>query len=91
MRQYRWEPLQTARDGCEGSDQGSAFPALGQLTGSPQMSEYGQHPPMIVRRRQELELREDAGDVGLYRLRGEKERVADRLVRIVCEMSVHPR
>jgi len=36
---------------------------------------------MVVRRRQELELRVDVGDVGLDRLRGQEQAIGDRLVR----------
>jgi len=45
------------------------------------MGQDGEDPAMIVGRRQELELREDVGDVGFDRLRSEDERITDRLVR----------
>ncbi len=45
------------------------------------MGEDSEDPAVVVRRGQQLKLGEDVRDVGLDRLRGEEERVADRLVR----------
>src|SRR3954468_8013019 len=54
--------------------------SLGRLSAS-EMGEDREHAAMIVGRRYQLELREDAGDVGLDRLGGQEEALADRLVR----------
>jgi hypothetical protein len=46
-----------------------------------QVGEYREHPPVIVGGRQQLELREDGGDVGLERLPGHRQPISDCLVR----------
>src|SRR6478735_2782907 len=46
-----------------------------------QVREDGEDAPVVVGRRDELELREDVRDVGFDGLRSEEESIADRLVR----------
>ena len=72
----QWAGLDTA--GCSHP---RAAVAAQAASSAAEVGQDGEHPPVIVGRRQQLELREDVGDVRLDRLRREEQAVADRLVR----------
>jgi hypothetical protein len=74
VREDRGQPL------ASGGDRQTIEPRF-ELAAATKMGEDGEHAPVIVRRGEKLELREDIADVRLDRLGRQEKPVTDRLVR----------